>query len=427
MSDTGQQFSKYTPRAQQTLALARKEADRLNHNFVGTEHILLGLLKLNQGTAVTVLRQLQLDLDRVRGEIQKRIPPGPVAGLVGNVPYTPRVKTVLALAAKEASALGHSYIGTEHLLLGLLCEGEGVAHQVLVALGVQVEKTRELVLQVLDPNREAGIPKPITLIQPSPGTGASQVLEALNQFTPRAQQILGLARKEADQLGHPFVGTEHLLLGLLKLGQGLAVTVLNRLGLDLETLRAEIKNRVGPGPEHKMVGVMPYTPRVKKVLALAAKEAQALGHRYVGTEHILLGLLREGDGLAHDVLVKFGADCQKTRALILAELDQKTWLSSDLAEPAPPKPAEQSTSIETTKHYDVYCSERDKQVVYRNALFKSRRALLPRHPNDFLAEFLELQLEDGTTVFVARSSVIKFCEHGKTPKSEPISGADEKK
>jgi len=122
--------------------------------------------------------------------------------------------------------------------------------------------------------------------------------EAMNNFTPRAQQVLALARKEADRFNHNFVGTEHLLLGLIKLGQGVAVNVLQKLGLDLETVRMEVEKQVGTGPDQKMIGNIPYTPRVKKVLSLAAKEAKTLNHTYVGTEHILLGLLREGDGVA---------------------------------------------------------------------------------------------------------------------------------
>ncbi len=120
----------------------------------------------------------------------------------------------------------------------------------------------------------------------------------MNNFTPRAQQVLALARKEADRFNHNYVGTEHLLLGLIKLGQGVAVNVLQKMGLDLETVRMEVEKQVGSGPETKIVGNVPYTPRVKKVLALAGKEAKALNHSYVGTEHILLGLLREGEGVA---------------------------------------------------------------------------------------------------------------------------------
>src|SRR6478736_8065065 len=110
----------------------------------------------------------------------------------------------------------------------------------------------------------------------------------MDNFTPRAQQVLVLARKEAERFKHNYVGTEHLLLGLIKLGQGVAVNVLQKMGLDLETVRMEVEKHVGSHPETKMFGNMSYTPRVKKVLALAGKEAQALHHTYVGIEHLLL-------------------------------------------------------------------------------------------------------------------------------------------
>ena len=145
--------------------------------------------------------------------------------------------------------------------------------------------------------------------------------EPTNNFTPRAQQVLALARKEADRFNHNFVGTEHLLLGLLKLGQGVAVNVLQKLGLDLETVRMEVEKQVNTGPDQKMIGNIPYTPRVKKVLALAQKEAKNLNHTYVGTEHILLGLLREGDGVAARVLKNLDVDIEQTRQEVLKELD----------------------------------------------------------------------------------------------------------
>jgi len=145
--------------------------------------------------------------------------------------------------------------------------------------------------------------------------------EAMSNFTPRAQQVLALARKEADRLNHNFLGTEHLLLGLIKLGQGVAVNVLQKMGLDLETVRMEVEKQVGTGPDQKMIGNIPYTPRVKKVIALAQKEAKNLNHTYVGTEHLLLGLLREGDGVAAKVLRALDVDIEQCRQEILKELD----------------------------------------------------------------------------------------------------------
>jgi len=144
----------------------------------------------------------------------------------------------------------------------------------------------------------------------------------MNNFTPRAQQVLGLARKEADRFNHAYIGTEHLLLGLIKLGQGVAVNVLRHMGLQLDVVRMEIEKEVGTGqPQQKAIGAIPYTPRVKKVLAFANKEAKALNHSYVGTEHLLLGLLREEEGVAARVLRHLEVDIERTRNEILSEID----------------------------------------------------------------------------------------------------------
>ncbi len=168
----------------------------------------------------------------------------------------------------------------------------------------------------------------------------------MNNFTPRAQQVLALARKEADRFNHNYVGTEHLLLGIIKLGQGVAVSVLNRLNLELETVRMEVEKQVGTGPDQKMVGNIPYTPRVKKVLALASKEAKALNHSYVGTEHILLGLLREGDGVAARVLKSLDVDIERARQEILKELDPQLQEGPAEADPVPAGTKEEKKGAE---------------------------------------------------------------------------------
>ena len=153
--------------------------------------------------------------------------------------------------------------------------------------------------------------------------------EPMSNFTPRAQQVLALARKEADRFHHNYIGTEHLLLGLINLGQGVAVNVLQKMGLDLDTVRQAVDEQVGLGPEAKPSGNIPYTPRVKKVLALAGKEAKSLNHSYVGTEHILLGLLREGEGVAARVLKSLDVDVDRCRNEILSELDPNFASSED--------------------------------------------------------------------------------------------------
>ena len=142
----------------------------------------------------------------------------------------------------------------------------------------------------------------------------------MNSFTPRAAQVLALARREAIRLRHDHVGTEHLLLGLLKLGQGVAAKALLDRELDLATARIEVENQVGRGPEFKILDKIPHNSQVKRVLAFAGNEAKAFNHNSVGTEHILLGLLRESAGGAFCVFTARGLDIENTYSEVLEHL-----------------------------------------------------------------------------------------------------------
>jgi len=145
--------------------------------------------------------------------------------------------------------------------------------------------------------------------------------ESISHFTPRAQQVLALAGREANRLGRRCVDTEHLLLGLIALGQGVGIIILKQSVLDLELLRQVVEKQAGANARPELESAASFTPHVKKALALAAEEARALHHTYVGTEHLLLGLLREGDGVAGQVLRQFNLEWKQTRKEILKELD----------------------------------------------------------------------------------------------------------
>jgi ATP-dependent Clp protease ATP-binding subunit ClpC len=148
------------------------------------------------------------------------------------------------------------------------------------------------------------------------GPEDSQVGSALSTFTPSAKRTLELARAEAPRFYHDFIGTEHVLLGLLTLENDAASNVLRRFGVDREAVRMEIEKlvEVGPGPE--TTPAIPFTPRVRKAFVLAAREAKAMNHAQIGTEHIILGLLIEGSGVAALVLKNLGLDIERTRAEI---------------------------------------------------------------------------------------------------------------
>jgi ATP-dependent Clp protease ATP-binding subunit ClpC len=134
-----------------------------------------------------------------------------------------------------------------------------------------------------------------------------------NRFTERARKVIVYAKEEAKRFNHDYIGTEHLLLGLIREGEGVAAAVLQKLGLDLETIRLEVEKLVQAGPSTQVAGDIPFTPRSKKALELSAEEARALGHNYIGTEHLLLGLVKEGEGMAYRVLLNLGLDLGKLR------------------------------------------------------------------------------------------------------------------
>jgi ATP-dependent Clp protease ATP-binding subunit ClpC len=141
-------FERFTDRARRVVVLAQEEARLLNHNYIGTEHILLGLIHEGEGVAAKALESLGISLEAVRAQVEEIIGQGQSAP-TGHIPFTPRAKKVLELSLREALELGHNYIGTEHILLGLLREGEGVAAQVLVNLGASLDRVRQVVIGLL--------------------------------------------------------------------------------------------------------------------------------------------------------------------------------------------------------------------------------------------------------------------------------------
>ncbi|MET0884115.1 MAG: Clp protease N-terminal domain-containing protein, partial [Acidimicrobiales bacterium] len=136
------------------------------------------------------------------------------------------------------------------------------------------------------------------------------------RFTDRARRVVVLAQEEARLLNHNYIGTEHILLGLIHEGEGVAAKALESLGISLEAVRSQVEEIIGQGGSSPS-GHIPFTPRAKKVLELSLREALQLGHNYIGTEHILLGLIREGEGVAAQVLVKLGADLSRVRQQVI--------------------------------------------------------------------------------------------------------------
>jgi ATP-dependent Clp protease ATP-binding subunit ClpA len=310
-------FERFTDGARRALALAQEEARLLNHSFVGTEHILLGLISEGRGVAAEVFTELDITLEAGRAKVEEIIGQSGTAPM-GTPPLTPRTMAVLDLSRLEAHDLGHNYIGTEHMLLGLLDEGD-VAVLILISLGIEPEQLRASVLEKMslggqpwivstdDWDRTPAAPLEAPIFRAERGFAL---------FTDEARRVLLLARDEAHLLSHDFVDTEHLLLGILRGGGGIAFTVLAEVGITLEAARQEVQDRSGQtgSPPSEQA---PLTPRSRKVLELSLREARQLGHNEIGPEDILLGLVREGEGLASQVLVSLGAGLVTLRQEVL--------------------------------------------------------------------------------------------------------------
>jgi len=321
-------FERFTVRSRKVLALANQEAHRFNHEFIGTEHILLGMIKEGSGVGVTVLKNLGVDTQSLWHEVERLVKRGPDRVTMGKLPQTPRAKKVIEYAIKEMREMEEQFnrrlnVGTEHILLGLLRESEGIAAQVLMILGLRIEQVRSEVLALEGKKEPLMEREPRTwedkgenkLLIKREGSGAINQYE---RFTDRARKVMELANQEAQRFNHEYIGTEHILLGLVKEGSGVGATVLKQLDVDIKKLlRFEVEKLHKCGPDMVTIGKLPQTPRAKKVIEYAIEEARSLKHDYVATEHILLGLLVDSEGLAAQVLVNLGFQIERVRREVL--------------------------------------------------------------------------------------------------------------
>jgi ATP-dependent Clp protease ATP-binding subunit ClpA len=298
-------FDKFTERARKVLTFSQEEAQRFNHNYIGTEHLLLGLLREGEGVAARVLTNMGIELDKVRDAVGFIIGRGDRM-VMGEIGLTPRAKKVIELAVDEARRLNHQYIGTEHLLLGLVREGEGVAAGVLKSLGLSLDRVRAQVIHVLS--------QPTGYVAPTPTT------EAKLAYSADARRAFALAQGEAGRLDHSYLGTGHVLLGLLAEGKGAAARALTGLGLGLEATRAGLARATWPAEEAETeVGL---TARLERALGLATAVARRRNAESVATGHLLLGLLTEGDNAAVGVLQLLGTSPGVLRAAVETEMDR---------------------------------------------------------------------------------------------------------
>ena len=274
-------FERFTERARQVVVLAQDEARVLKHNYIGSEHVLLGLLRAENGIAARALASLGITVDEARAQVIRIVGRG-AEDSPGQLPFSPRAKQTLERALREALSLGHRYIGTEHILLGLVTVADGVAARVFEALDAEPEEVRARVLQLVvtggdEPASLAAVP------------AARELL-----LSPSTARVLARAQDEAVALRHDAIRPEHILLGLL--GEpGLAARVLGALEISAEPVRAELSALVAPAGAPSATE-LPLTTRAKRALDLARREARALRQDTVRPEHVLLGLIREQAG-----------------------------------------------------------------------------------------------------------------------------------
>jgi ATP-dependent Clp protease ATP-binding subunit ClpA len=368
-------FERFTDRARRVVVLSQEEARRLGHNYIGTEHILLGLVHEGDGVGARSLEALGVDLAKVRRKVEEIIgESGSDAQPSAHIPFTPRAKKVLELSLREALQLGHNYIGTEHVLLGLVREGEGVAAQVLVALGADLSTVRSKVYQMLAggaPSAAALVATPYARRMQLAGVRAAARASAgraraddmlersvdrivFRRFTVSAARVLLLAESEAMRLGHPTVRVAHLLLGLVLEGEGRAAQALTAAGVDLGRARAAVEQTLGTG-SGEGGGIEGYSDDLLAAIEWALVEALASGggseggeggpagtsDEQIDTEELLLGVLRlaeRHDGVADGVLAALGTTSADVRRALgdlpPAAADAPDDQPSDQGEPA---------------------------------------------------------------------------------------------
>lgn len=282
------ELHKFTPRFQIAVSIARAEAKRLNHPFAGTEHLLFGVLLQGEGVGLSVLQMLRVDLAALRLQVERSLGVEPNTIHTGNPAFTGYVKKALARAARAARELNHSYVGTEHLLLGMMDEGSSAAAQLLAQFNLHRKGLRDEILKISPP-------------------GYVETKESLIdlkdlKFSPNAQQALKKAFEEAQRFKSVLVEQKHVLLGVASIAEGMGYRTLSKLGVIPKELCVQIEREMVTGPADGARSYFVYSRDGWTILTRAAAEAKALNRNCVGTEHMLLALLREKDGVAARVL-----------------------------------------------------------------------------------------------------------------------------
>jgi len=303
-------FDRFNDRAKRVLALAQDEAIRFNHNYIGVEHLLLGLVREGEGVAARVLNSLRVELSRARTSVEFIIGRGDATTSPSEITLSPRTKRVIELAIDEARKLGHSHVGTEHLLLGIVREGQGVASGVLESLGVGLEKVRHHVIAALGQQHpetdmaaaaSAGVGTPAGAVH----MARSHPTASVDRFDGSSQRALARAYWEAGRANDKEVAPHHLLRGLLA-GEDLWVhMILTQLGVDLSSLVATI-DTAAPRSDGPRPASLVEAPTLSEIFARAGLFAAERNRASIRSEHLLLAISSTA-GIAATALNSVGA------------------------------------------------------------------------------------------------------------------------
>jgi len=287
-----EELDRFTERARTAVQFAREEALQLHHDYVGVEHLLLGLLRVGDGIAARVLRTLGVDLRKARIAVTHAVGRG-LGPVLGVVELTSGVKNAMAHAIEESLHAGQQYIGTEHLLLGVILVPGHYTRQVLDSLGVTADKARAVISDIYRRFEDA-----TTVGSNAPSVAPRRdPLELLNQ---QAQNAVTFANDEAHHLRHDHIGVVHLLLGLIREESGVASRILQDAGLRYPEVRAEVSFIVGPG-ESAIPDRLDLSPRAQAVMQFADRECLRQNAPAIDTGHLLVGIVRAGDSIATGV------------------------------------------------------------------------------------------------------------------------------
>jgi ATP-dependent Clp protease ATP-binding subunit ClpA len=333
-------FERFTDRARRVVVVSQEESRLLGHDYIGTEHIFLALVRIDDGFAGRALASAGVELDAARAVVTSIVGRGDAEPTASHIPFTPRAKKVLELSLREALAFGHKYIGTEHVLLGLIREGEGVGCQALVALGVDLPALDATVKRMIGaqspPGSAASVTPPRSLLRrigfARRGTGSrervgEELLPVLRRFTLDARQALDRADSEAQRLQRAYVGEEHVLLGILAAGEGRGARALAAAGVTLDGARERVEGLAGRGEERRSAAAIGpvLVPSGLDVVEMSLVEAVAAGREDIDSGDLLLGFVRRAEkpeGLAAPVLSELGTSPRALREAVRAAQEE---------------------------------------------------------------------------------------------------------